>query len=107
MRIPLHEFEENGSLSYFYKFLFNLSCCGFFNHNLCSLYVQADAPSINCIGISASVAVVLRPPLVKLVLQKTSLNIETLSIILPTQLKNPYFEATLKENPKCGRTWRY
>ncbi|GBP53176.1 hypothetical protein EVAR_28519_1 [Eumeta japonica] len=31
--------------------------------------VQADAPSMNCSGISASVAVVLRPPLVKLVLQ--------------------------------------
>ncbi|GBP50271.1 hypothetical protein EVAR_40813_1 [Eumeta japonica] len=37
--------------------------------DVCSSYVQADTPSINCSGIDASIAVVLRPLLVKLVLQ--------------------------------------
>ncbi|GBP40909.1 hypothetical protein EVAR_88970_1 [Eumeta japonica] len=42
------------------------------------------------------------PPLVKLVLQKTSLNVETLSIIFPTQHKNPYSEATEKKIRSAG-----
>ncbi|GBP51186.1 hypothetical protein EVAR_98010_1 [Eumeta japonica] len=31
-------------------------------------------------------------------------HLKTLSIILPTHCKNPYSEATVKENPKCGLT---
>ncbi|GBP75029.1 Paired box protein Pax-7 [Eumeta japonica] len=62
-------------------------------------YVQAGAPSINCSGIGAHVAVVLRPLLVMLVLLYMSLNIETLPIILPSHRKNPYSEAVVKENP--------
>ncbi|GBP04142.1 hypothetical protein EVAR_68531_1 [Eumeta japonica] len=68
---------------------------------------EPDVPSINCSGIGASVAAVFRPPLVKLVLQYTSLSIETLSIILLTHRKNPYSETTVKENPICGLRRRY
>ncbi|GBP18766.1 hypothetical protein EVAR_93194_1 [Eumeta japonica] len=50
----------------------------------------------------SKVHVVLRSSLEKLVLQKTSLNIETLSIILSTRRKNPYSEATVKKIRSAG-----
>ncbi|GBP19106.1 hypothetical protein EVAR_83419_1 [Eumeta japonica] len=64
--------------------------------NVCSSYLQTDAPFINCSGIGASIAIVLRSPHVKLVLLKSSMNINAVHDFAHTA-RNPFSKATVQE----------
>ncbi|GBP56401.1 hypothetical protein EVAR_32271_1 [Eumeta japonica] len=70
--------------------------------NVCSSYVQADAPSTNCSHFGAYVSVRLQQPYVKLALNILSLK-STLFIISDHTARKPYSEATKKRS----EVWAY